>query len=116
MAVYRIHRGSMWAGQKAPVNSIKTWYLLNTLSVKLEGDYAATMTRKRYDTGMELVYFYKNHRWYNRNWFEKELQQKKFGQDEEILRSLHSSLSVKNYLMNGWNICKEIGRVIIKRS
>lgn len=116
MAVYRIHRGSMWAGQKAPVNSIKSWYLLSTLSVKLEGDHAAAMMKKRYDIGMELVYFYKNHRWYNRNWFEKELQQKKFKEDEEILRSLRSSLSAKNYFMNGLNLCKAVGNTILKRN
>ncbi len=116
MAVYRIHRGGMWAGQKAPVNSIKAWYLLSTLAVKLEGDFAETMIEKRHTTGMELVSFYKDHRWYNRKWFEKELQQKKFEQDEELLRSLRSSLSAKNYLMNGLNLCKAIGRVILKRN
>jgi hypothetical protein len=116
MAVYRTHPGGMWNSRRAPDNDIKRWRLYSIMSVNLAEEEGRAILLQRHKVGMDLVHFYKNNLWKNGDWFQKELEQKKFPGDEKLLKAFNSLPGIKNYFFNCKNYTKAMARKVIKGS
>ena len=103
-----------------PKQLSKLWDLYTIMARHYDGDLGAVMLLKRYETAITLIGFYKNHYWEKRNWYQTEflndLEKKEFKQDIELLHLYHASFSIKNFLLNGLNAGKALGRYILNRN
>ncbi len=115
MVVYRLHTGGMWSGARAPVNSIRLWKLYSLLGKHTDERVRVVFAARRADVGSDLIAFYKKHLWMNRKWFETELLDGKFREDESLLLALNKPPGIRNYLSSMRYYVKDVTRKMIGR-
>jgi len=89
LSVYRIHSGGMWSSPAAPANRIRLWHFYTVLAKALAGEAGASIQKKRYQTGENLVRFYRTHRGFDPGWLKEDLKKNLYAHDSKLLQRLN---------------------------
>ena len=108
LSVYRIHERGMWLARKEPRNYIKQWKLFTILCRHFEGSLLKVLHERRKGVGIDLIQFYRKHRWYETNWLRDELTKGEFPEDEELISLLNRSPVIGDYIFSVGAYSKEM--------
>ncbi len=114
LSVYRIHHAGMWLSVREPGNYQKMWRLYSIMAPHFNGDIGRILLKRRNTVGKDLIRFYNNHLWENREWLKKDLELNKFPGDDELYKRLCLSPTLRDYLFNCGSYSKKMIRRVIK--
>jgi glycosyltransferase involved in cell wall biosynthesis len=115
MTVYVVHNESMWSTKGKLFQHIKLWHLFTVLTRNHTGHLAATFEQKRLKIGIELVSYYRQHLWEDKDWFERVLSDNEFPQDSELLVALKKPIGFSAYVHSCFISVKDNMRKVISR-
>jgi glycosyltransferase involved in cell wall biosynthesis len=108
LSVYRVHEKGMWLSREEPGNYIKQWKLFTILCRNFDGLLLKVLQERRTGLGMDLILFYRKHRWYETKWMQEELSKLEFPGDEDLLALLNKPPEFGDYIFSAGAYSKKM--------